>query len=150
MEELEPTFTRLLQTSRLTGPTATQITAHCARWGAHAREIYSGPFEGIRTAEPLLLVGATLNAHTPMQSTRNTSAIFEGSVVLEVAGTGHCATLNVPSACAAKAMIVYWTQSLLPAPETVCAVSAAPFSGLTWAVVFEMMDLKPSDLKPSP
>jgi hypothetical protein len=79
-----------------------------------------------------------------MQSARNTSAIFEGSVVLEVAGTGHCATLNVPSACAAKAMVEYWTQGLLPVLDTVCAGSAPPFSGLKWADVFEMMAFKPS------
>lgn len=143
MEEMESAFAELLQTSRLTGPTVTQITAHCARWGAHAKEIYSGPFEDIQTAGPLLILGNTLDAHTPMQSAHNASAIFDGSVVLEVAGTGHT-TLNVPSACAAKAMAKYWTQGLLPAPDTVCESSAPPFSGLQWADVFEEMGTEPS------
>lgn len=59
----------------------------CARWKEEANEVYSGNFS-VTTKNPVLLVGNSYDPVTPLVSAMNTSAGFEGSVVLHHNGYG--------------------------------------------------------------
>jgi hypothetical protein len=57
------------------------------RWKQTAKEIYSGDWQ-VQTKNPILIIGNTYDPATPLISARNTSASFEGSVVLQHNGYG--------------------------------------------------------------
>lgn len=86
-EDIAPTFKKLETISKSAGDTIPIITAHCAQWPWHAKEVYSGDFH-VKTKNPILVVGNTIDAHTPLRSAKNVSAGFEGSGLLVVNGTG--------------------------------------------------------------
>jgi hypothetical protein len=60
----------------------------CAQWKVKAKEIYTGGFHNITTKNPVLFVGNTFDPLTPLVSAYNTSAGFDGSVVLQHDGYG--------------------------------------------------------------
>lgn len=51
---------------------------------------------------------------------------FEGSVVLEVNGTGHC-SVAAPSLCAVEVVRRYLREGVLPEKGTVCQPDVLPF-----------------------
>ncbi|KAK0639542.1 TAP-like protein-domain-containing protein [Cercophora newfieldiana] len=133
-EEAIPEFAKLAETSRLMSDVAASITSHCAQWPWHAKEAYPGDFK-VKTKNPILFAGNTRDAHTPIRSAYNVSSGFEGSGILEVNGTGHCA-LSAPSECSFAVIAAYWGNGTLPSTGSVCE-AAGPFDGYTWADVFE-------------
>lgn len=137
LADLEPAFEQLQNTSRLVGAVFAPRSAVCARWPFEAKERVNGDFH-VKTKNPVLIVGNTIDAHTPLRSAYNVSSGLEGSVVLEVNGTGHC-SINLPSACVAEKTMRYWVDGVLPQPGEVCDVDALPFSDTTWADIFEGM-----------
>jgi len=112
----------------------------CAPWKMRAKEVYSGSWSDIRTKHPLLIIGNTYDPVTPLISARNNSAAFEGSVVLQHNGYGHC-SIAQPSLCSAKYIQAYFNNGTLPAPGTICEVDVPLFSGETWANAFSPISL---------
>ncbi len=86
--ELEPLLTALSESSKFGGlDFGTDNAFACSTWKEKAKEIYSGSFQ-IKTKNQILLVGNTYDPVTPLASARNTSAGFDGSVVLQHNGYG--------------------------------------------------------------
>ena len=94
-EEIRPAADKLLGVSRIMGDASSTVMMTCARWEIEARERYEGGFD-IRTKEPVLVIGNTYDAHTPLVSARNVSSGLEGSAVLEVNGYGVCCFSSPP------------------------------------------------------
>jgi len=112
----------------------------CAPWKMRAKEVYSGSWSNIRTKNPLLIIGNTYDPVTPLVSARNNSAAFEGSIVLQHNGYGHC-SIAQPSLCSAKYVQAYFENGTLPAPGTICEVDVPLFSDETWANAFSPISL---------
>ncbi|KAI1339812.1 hypothetical protein F5Y15DRAFT_415730 [Xylariaceae sp. FL0016] len=72
-----------------------------------------------------MLVDNAFDPATPLRSAFNTSASFEGSVLLENGG-------GYASICTAKAIRNYFVNGVSPEVGTVCESSAPPFSGIVW------------------
>jgi hypothetical protein len=86
--QLEPLLTALGESSKFGGlDFGTDNGFACSRWKVKAKEVYSGNFQ-VKTKNPVLLVGNTYDPVTPLASARNTSAGFDGSVVLQHNGYG--------------------------------------------------------------
>lgn len=86
-EKILPEMQKLIGTSRIVGDITTQISMICAHWKMPAKEIYQGDFH-VKTQKPVLIIGNTHDAFTPIVSAHNLSSTFEDSVVLEVNGYG--------------------------------------------------------------
>lgn len=134
-EEFQPAVSKLYNISRIMGDVPVARYAVCAQWKIKPKETYNGDFV-VRTKKPLLIIGNTYDAHTPLRSAYNVSEGYEGSVVLEVNGYGH-ASINVPSRCTLETVSAYWVNGSLPEPGKVCKVDAPPYSGKSWVDVFE-------------
>ncbi|RYP62594.1 hypothetical protein DL771_009673 [Monosporascus sp. 5C6A] len=134
LDDVMPAVERLYATSRIMGDLTPSLTMTCAQWRIEPRERYGGRFDGVRTRGPVLFIGNTYDAHTPLVSAYNVSSGFEGSVVLEVNGYGHC-SLAVPSLCTLQTTTAYWLNGSLPDPGTVCESDMPLYSNVTWADV---------------
>ncbi|KAM0280746.1 hypothetical protein ACHAQH_003916 [Verticillium albo-atrum] len=137
--EVQPSFERLLRTSRLFGLVVGWKTAMCPQWAIEPKERYDGDFK-VKTGNPVLVISNTVDGHTPLRSAYNVSSGLEGSVVLEVNGTGHC-SINLPSQCTAEHTMQYWLNGTLPENGTVCEVDALPFKNTSWADVLAKMGI---------
>jgi hypothetical protein len=80
-------YEHMLGTSKLFGGLASIVT-QCGEWPWVARERYGGPWEGIKTRAPMLLVGNTWDPATAMENARVMGGAFEGAVVVEQRGFG--------------------------------------------------------------
>ncbi|KAM0329278.1 hypothetical protein ACHAQA_004583 [Verticillium albo-atrum] len=107
-----------LDSSKLSGRQFAAISAVCAQWQMHAREVYEGDFK-VKTKGPVLVASAELDPRTPLVSAKNISATLEGSEVLVVEGAGHC-SVSIPSSCAAKHFRDYWMEGKMPSKGTKC------------------------------
>lgn len=58
------------------------------QWPFKAKGGYAGDFTNIKTRNPVIFVGNTFDALTPLVSAQNASAAFVGSAVLEHGGYG--------------------------------------------------------------
>ncbi|KAL8371189.1 hypothetical protein RB595_001167 [Gaeumannomyces hyphopodioides] len=111
---IEPTQ----QASWIVGDVPTGTYMACARWPYQAAERYLGDFR-VKTKNPVLLLSAELDPTTPLVSARNVSAGFEGSVLLQRAGPGHC-SYTLWSICTYRATRDYFLHGRLPAANTTC------------------------------
>ncbi|KAK2765070.1 hypothetical protein FQN54_008769 [Arachnomyces sp. PD_36] len=84
----------------------------CPTWRFDAKERYTGDFTA-KTNYPLLLINGEYDPITPISGAYNTSAGFEGSVVLPHSGYGHGSTSH-PSVCTARAIRSYFLDGELP------------------------------------
>ncbi|KIW72681.1 hypothetical protein PV04_00859 [Phialophora macrospora] len=109
------------------------------RWKQTAKEIYSGDWQ-VQTKNPILIIGNTYDPVTPLINAWNTSASFEGSVVLQHNGYGHT-SLAQPGLCSARAVQSYFIDGVLPARGTICQPDIALFSNETWEQVFAPLSL---------
>lgn len=130
LADFMPTVRALYNTSRVAGDNSVGSYIGCQQWQIEPKETYRGPFTA-ETKTPLLLIGNTLDSHSPLRSAHNVSAGFEGSVVLEVNGNGHTST-NVPSLCLLEKTTAFWRDGTLPEKGTVCERDIEPFTGLWW------------------
>ncbi|BCS22615.1 uncharacterized protein APUU_30840A [Aspergillus puulaauensis] len=130
LAEFMPTARKLYSISRVAGDNSIGSYIGCQQWQIEPKETYRGPFIA-ETKTPVLLIGNTLDSHSPLRSAHNVSAGFEGSVVLEVNGNGHTST-NVPSLCVLEKTTAFWRDGTLPEEGTVCERDIEPFTGLWW------------------
>ena len=93
--DIMPDVERMVETSELFGEYLAGITAQCAQWKFKSREMFDTGVlgdgvagGGVKTKNPILFVGNTYDPATPVDSARNMSAYFAGSVVLEQRGFG--------------------------------------------------------------
>lgn len=129
LEDLQPTFDQLEATSRMVSDITDATTMSCARWHFHAKGAFEGSFENIKNHHPMLIIGNTWDAHTPLKSAHNASAIFDDSVVLEVNGYGHGSS-SLVSKCAINTTAAYFVNGTLPEVGTVCPVDVKPYHPL--------------------
>lgn len=108
---------------------AAAIAIPCSRWKMRAKERYTGAFENIQTANPLLFVGNTFDPLTPLISAKNASAAFPGSRVLQSNSYGHT-SLSQPSLCIAKWIRSYFTNGTLPSDGVICEPSVPTFASV--------------------
>ncbi|KAJ7250341.1 TAP-like protein-domain-containing protein [Mycena rebaudengoi] len=97
----------------------------CIAWPKFPKDHFNGPFVA-NTSFPLLLVGNTADPVTPLNSAKEMSKGFAGSVVLTQDSAGHC-SLSAPSPCTQKHIRQYFLKGALPDPDTVCPVIGTPF-----------------------
>ncbi|KAK4152578.1 TAP-like protein-domain-containing protein [Chaetomidium leptoderma] len=126
LSDLMPDVERIIETSEIFGASLAGLTTQCATWPWKAKEMYSGPFEGIKTKSPVLFFGNTYDPVTPLANAKNMSAGFEGSVFVEQYGFGH-ATISQFSNCTAQIVQTYFANGTLPASGTVCEVNSPLF-----------------------
>ncbi|KAI2471100.1 alpha/beta-hydrolase [Annulohypoxylon bovei var. microspora] len=134
-EDFLPAVRHMYDTSRIIGDGLVSLYATCAQWKIEPKERYTGDFN-VKTKNPVLFIGNSRDALTPLVSAKNVSATFEGSVVLEVNGYGH-SSLAAPSACTIKTTSAYWADGTLPPEGKVCELDAPLYSGITWADVID-------------
>ncbi|KAI9930634.1 hypothetical protein MW887_011389 [Aspergillus wentii] len=125
LSDILPDMYDMVGQSRLLGEVAIGLTSICTQWKVKAKERYSGNFD-VKTKNPMLVIGNTYDSATPLRCARNTTATFEGSVLLEHGGWGH-ATLAHGSSCTSKAIRDFWINGSLPEHGTVCPPDYAPF-----------------------
>lgn len=126
LDELAPTLARLEETSRLVGDVIATITMTSTQWRFHAKERYTGGWNNITTQHPLLIVGNTYDGITALKSAHNASAIFQGSVVLEIGVYGHGSHAG-PSKCGDAAIAAYFVNGTLPEVGTICPIDKLPY-----------------------
>jgi pimeloyl-ACP methyl ester carboxylesterase len=93
----------------------------CGQWKMPAKERYSGPFENIKTSNPLLVIGNRFDPVTPITSAKNISAGFEDSYLLEINSFGHTSIVRgSESDCAFDVIKGYLADGSLPKEAKVC------------------------------
>ena len=87
--------------------------------------------ENINTANPILFVGNAVDPTTPIRAAYRMSAVFNGSRVLTINGTGHISyrAAQDPTRCASKWITLYFVNGTLPPEGTVCDGMQKPFAG---------------------
>ena len=145
LDELLPGMHSQWETSRILGDFTVYLSTSCAQWQIEPKERYEAGFHNIKTKNPLLVIGNTLDPATPIRSAFNISAGFEDSVVLTQNGYGvspcalpqanvarltideqHCSS-SQPSICTSRAIQQYFKDGTLPEPDTVCEVDVPTF-----------------------
>ncbi|KAI9150504.1 putative hydrolase [Paramyrothecium foliicola] len=110
-----------------TGQIFGQIALPCSQWQFDAKERYTGDFR-VKTKNPIFFISSTYDPVTPLVSAYNASEAFEGSVVVERKGFGHC-SFSQRSATAERAMKEYFQHGVLPKAGTQYEPNAPVFSG---------------------
>lgn len=129
LEDMQPVWDELYSTSRVQGDIQVVAASACAQWRFNAQDRYEGGFENVTTHHPMLLIGNTLDGHTPLKSAYNASAIFQDSVVLQIDGYGHGST-SARSACAYNLTAAYFVNGTLPEVGTICPIDVQPYTGI--------------------
>jgi pimeloyl-ACP methyl ester carboxylesterase len=98
----------------------------CADWPQTAsQDRYAGPWNRW-TANPILLIGNTVDPATPYWGSVAMSRDLARARLLTVKGYGHTEFTN-PSTCAADDEVRYLTTGALPPAGTVCQQNGTPF-----------------------
>ncbi|KIP06187.1 hypothetical protein PHLGIDRAFT_467113 [Phlebiopsis gigantea 11061_1 CR5-6] len=118
LEDARAEYDRLVGTTGFWSVLYGLFRAPCSTWNVTAKDTFNGTFT-TNTSEPILVISNTLDPSTPIDSGRNMSAGFTGSVLLEQNSTGHT-SLSGFSTCTALAIRAYFASGTLPAPHTVC------------------------------
>jgi len=88
LEDIQPLVDFVYNESYFAGTQTIPLMIFCLRWKMRSKETFKGPFSNIKTKNPILFVSSPLDPATPMESARNTSQGFEGSVILQQNGIG--------------------------------------------------------------
>lgn len=98
LNEMMPVLQARHEASRF-GDASDQMPARCAQWGFRAKERYGGDFN-VKTANPVLIIGNTLDPITPLVSAQNMTETLEDSVLLQHGSYGvssiPLSTYNAP------------------------------------------------------
>jgi pimeloyl-ACP methyl ester carboxylesterase len=97
----------------------------CAAWPARDKDRYRGPYTR-RTANPVLLVNATLDAASNYQQATVTAQRLPGSRLLTLEGSAHPASF-VSNACLTAHITSYLVDKQLPNAGAVCQPDQHPF-----------------------
>lgn len=125
-EALLPVAQRHWQISSFADVAFPSSTWACAAWKMQAKEIYEGPFSGIKTKNPVMLVNGIYDPVTPWVSADNNSAAFEGSALLKHKGFGHGVNAH-PSVCSGRAIRAYFEDGTVPEKGTECEPDVKAF-----------------------
>ncbi|KAF0318194.1 nedd8-like protein [Colletotrichum asianum] len=117
LDEFLPIMDRLVHSSKIFGDVQVILEMTCAQWRLNAKERYAGDF-AVKTRHPVMFIGNTADAFTPLVSAKNMSDAFEGSRVLHVDGYGH-GSVGI-SRCAALATADYYVNGTLPKEDAFC------------------------------
>ncbi|EIN05294.1 hypothetical protein PUNSTDRAFT_146126 [Punctularia strigosozonata HHB-11173 SS5] len=98
----------------------------CSGWTVRQKERFTGPFVGINTSFPILLVGNTADPVTPLEGAKLMAEGFVNSVLLTQSSPGHNA-FSATSPCTIAAMAAYFQNGSLPEPGTVCEIEDVMF-----------------------
>lgn len=126
----------LMGQSRLMGDVWATIRLPCTAWSARPKWRYNGIFEA-QTAHPILWVGNSIDNVTPVRNAHRMAKGFEGSVVLQQDGEGHCSTAGL-SFCTMKTLRTYFQNGTLPEVGRVCGVDRVPLDGAGEDVEMEL------------
>jgi pimeloyl-ACP methyl ester carboxylesterase len=102
-------------------------TEVCSTWPATAADAYTGPWNA-RTANPVLVVGMTLDPATNYRGSVVMNRLLPRSRLLTVDGYGH-GTFSNPSACANRYISRYLIRKRLPPKGARCKQGVGPFEG---------------------
>ncbi|KAH8554996.1 alpha/beta hydrolase fold-domain-containing protein [Umbelopsis sp. PMI_123] len=98
----------------------------CIYWDVKPAERYAGPWNQ-QTRNKVLLIGATGDPVTPVESAEKLEALMEGSGVFHKHhGWGHC-SLGQPSKCTTKVIHDYFVHGKIPTPGSECPMETQPF-----------------------
>ncbi|MCJ1408557.1 hypothetical protein MMC19_002632 [Ptychographa xylographoides] len=115
----------LRKQSPIFGDRWARISLPCSGFDARAKWRFEGPFGG-KTANPVIFASQSLDPVTPLMNAVRGTELFEGSVVIEVKGAGHC-SLSTPSLGAMLAVRNYFRTGELPENGTRYEPSMWPF-----------------------
>jgi len=108
------------------GPSFAWMHEPCAMWPrAAAKDRYAGPWNR-PTANPILLLGNTVDPSTPYSNSIALSHELARARLLTIDGYGHTEFTN-PSTCAEDYEVRYLTTGALPPAGTVCQQDGTPF-----------------------
>jgi pimeloyl-ACP methyl ester carboxylesterase len=129
LRDFFPIMGEFEETSALIGASMALGQMRYVQWPFVARERLTGEdfASSTKTKAPILFVGNSFDPATPLRSARTMAAGFEGSVVLEHGGVGHC-SMRHPSTCTADAVQRYFVDGALPDEGTVCAPSVEAYA----------------------
>ncbi|KAM7195849.1 TAP-like domain containing protein [Rhypophila sp. PSN 637] len=109
---------------------AAASTVTCAKWPWKSKESFNTSTlkieGGLRTRNPILLIGNTIDIKTPIENARNLSSYLAGSVVLEHKAIGHC-SFNYHSNCTREVVTRYLLDGVLPENGTSCELDEPLF-----------------------
>lgn len=108
------------------GAHAMELTIKCVGWTVRPEWRFKGPF-GSNETSPMLFIGNTGDPVTPTENARNMAALFNGSRLLTMDGTGHVSIQAGSSPCIADNVKAYFGQGTLPIEGTVCPTDEQPF-----------------------
>jgi pimeloyl-ACP methyl ester carboxylesterase len=113
------------QRSGVVGPYWTWDYEPCSTWPVRTAHRYTGPWDQ-RTANPVLVIGNTLDPATPLRGAVAMSQKLARARLLTMDGFGHTALLN-PNSCINRYEGRYFVSGTLPPKGTRCAQDAPPF-----------------------
>jgi hypothetical protein len=127
-----PAINKVGEISRLYADVPLTYIMTCAQWPKEFEppERYTAPWSNLKTQHPILLIGNTYDPVTGLASTYNTSAIFEGSGILEVEGYGHTTLSISKNECMDKQVSAYFEEGVLPAERKRCEMETLPYHPL--------------------
>ncbi|KAI8651071.1 hypothetical protein NCS55_01350100 [Fusarium keratoplasticum] len=112
IHDIIPLLDKRWDASRFAADVVEHIVMRCSRWKLPAAERYEGDFK-VKTKNPMLVIGNTLDCATPLESARNVTKTFEGARLLQFDIPGHT-ILGRSSECIIKATMDYWNEGKLP------------------------------------
>jgi pimeloyl-ACP methyl ester carboxylesterase len=99
----------------------------CLFWPAHDADRYTGPWD-VPTSATILLISRIYDPATPHTGAVAAAETLANARLLTIDGWGHSYFDGGRSTCANEIMAIYLIDLELPAPGTVCAEDAPPFS----------------------
>jgi hypothetical protein len=127
-----PAIDKVGEISRLYADVPLTYIMTCAQWPKQFEppERYTGRWSNLHTQHPILLIGNTFDPVTGLASTYNTSAIFQGSGILEVEGYGHTTLSISKNECMDKQVSAYFVDGVLPEKGKRCEMEYLPYHSL--------------------
>ena len=87
-DEARKAIKEVMDISKVSGDIGVQFISQCAQWPFEAKERYTGPLEGVKTAHPVLLFQNRFDPVCSMGAAKNMTAVFEDAVLVEQNGFG--------------------------------------------------------------
>lgn len=120
-DQLQTMFAQYEEVSEFFGGVSLQFALICTGANLPSGQRYTGHFGNITTANPILFVGNTADPTTPIHNARSMSAIFDGSGILTIEGTGQLSYNAVQDIdCPSRWISSYFQNGTLPPRGTVC------------------------------